>query len=145
MGLDLIRFSCVLQVDLHLNPTALRPAVQTRLDQCLQRMGRDYRDPRVLPFHAEDLVRAYNACIPPALQLPIGQPQDAVEFLIGGGQAGQGGLLGQLGVAPNYLLTYLQQGTCNTCNQPYQQVRTDHCHVFTLNSSLWSPKGLQRP
>ena len=125
-------------MDLHLNAVAPRSAVQTGLDQCLQRMGRDYRDPNVLPFHAEDLVRDYNACIPPALQLQIGRPQDAMEFLIGGGQAGHGGLLGQLGVAPNFLQTYLQQGTCNTCNQAYQQVGTGHCLGFRLISSTLS-------
>ena len=114
--------SCLLQVDLHLNPAALRSAAQAALDLLVQQMGRDYRNPNIPPFHTEPLVQAYNACVPPALQLPLGQPHDAVEFLAGGGQAGHGGLLGELRLAPHYLLSFMQEGTCNQCGHDYQQV-----------------------
>ena len=92
----------------------------------LHQLARDYRDPTVPPFHVEALVTAYNGCVPAGLQFPLGRAHCAVEFLMGGGMAGHGGLLGELRLAPNYLLTYMQEGDCPHCGQQYQQVGLVH-------------------
>ena len=112
----------LLQVDRHLNPAALRSPAQRALDQVLHQLARDYRDPTVPPFHVEPLVIAYNGCVPVGLRFPLGRPHCAVEFLMGGGMAGHGGLLGELRLAPNFLLTYMQEGDCPHCGQQYRQV-----------------------
>ena len=92
----------------------------------LHQLARDYRDPNVPPFHVEALVTAYNVCVPAGLRFPLGRPHCAVEFLMGGGMAGHGGLLGELRLVPNYLVTYLQEGDCPQCGQQYRQVGLVH-------------------
>ena len=58
-------------------------------------------------------------CVGPLQQLPVGQANCAMEFL----SATWGdGLLGHLLLAPDYMVTYQQQGFCVQCNTPYQQV-----------------------
>ena len=117
-------YTCSLQVDLNMDPAAVRSVVQRALDQRLGQMGRDYRDPNVAPFDAEDLVQDYNACLHQMLQFPLGQPHCALEFLWGGGQVGHSGLLGELRLARGYLTTFMQQGNCQQCGQAYQEVST---------------------
>jgi hypothetical protein len=107
-----------------MDPAAVRSVVQRALDQRLAQMGRDYRDPTVAPFDAEDLIQDYNACLHPMLQFPLGQPHCALEFLWGGGQVGHSGLLGELRLARGYITTFMQQGQCQGCGQQYQEVST---------------------
>ena len=80
-------------------------------------MANAYRNSSIAPFHAEPLIDAYNAYVERHMQFATGQEGCAMEFL------GHGGLLGHLSIAPNYLVTYTQQGFCYRCNQQYQQVR----------------------
>ena len=80
-------------------------------------MANAYRNSSIAPIHAEPLINAYNTCVERHMWFSTGQEGCAMEFL------GQGGLLGHLSIAPNYLVTYTQQGFCYRCNQQYQQVR----------------------
>ena len=117
-----------------MDPAAVRSVLQRALDQRLAQMGRDYRDPNVAPFDAEDLIQDYNACLHPMLQFPLGQPHCALEFLWGGGQVGNSGLLGELRLARGYLTTFMQQGQCQGCRQQYQEVSSST--VEDINSRV---------
>ena len=83
------------------------------------RLGAQYRNPAGPLFHAQDLVTALNPCLPPADRFPHGALGDTMELLA---STGGGGILGHLVLNPHYLVTYLQEGTCNTCGVLYQQV-----------------------
>ena len=89
-------------------------------------MAVDYRDPAIPPFDPEPLVDALNACLVQngGHQFVIGQPECSMEFLLGGRVMGHRGLLDHLEVAPNYLVSYLEQGTCPGCNGQFHLVST---------------------
>ena len=118
------------QVDQHLHPTAPRDAVHQALEQQLIFMAAAYRNPAIAPFHAEPLIDAYNACVQRHMQFAIGQSGCAMEFLAMFGELGHGGMLGHLSMAPNYLVTYMQQGHCYSCDRHYQQVINT---IYTIN------------
>ena len=87
-------------------------------------LAADYDNPAVAPFDSEPLVRALNACLVQGGGMPfiIGNVECALEFLLAGQLMGGRGLLDHLETAPNYLVSYLQEGTCPRCNGQFHQV-----------------------
>ena len=112
------------QVNLNLHPSAPRDAAHTFLEQELVRLGAQYRNPAGALFHAQALVTALNPCLPAANQFPHGALGDTMELLA---STGGGSILGHIVLNANYLVTWLQEGTSNTCGVLCHQVSNHPC------------------
>lgn len=112
----------------HLHANAPRDDAQRRLEAVLVRMCVDYEDPHQPAFHPMDLIDATNGCLhqgaSAADRFVGGDQADALEFLV----RNPGGLLLNLALEHQYLVSYLQQGHCVGCGNPYQQA--GHIHIF---------------
>ena len=120
-GASAFLFLCAIEADQHLDPTADRSLHQQHLQYHLVQMCLAYRDPLVAPFGPERLINAANACLPvdsrPEDRFGGGDQACAMEFLA----RNPGGLLHNIFLEPQFLVTYLQQGPCDQCGQVYQQ------------------------
>ena len=108
-----------MQVDQHYHQAAVRDIAHRTLEQRLANMLANYRNPAIPPFDASRLVAAYNACVPAGgLRFVHGRAECALELL----SNGRDGILGHLQLAAGFLVTYLQEGDCPTCNTRFQLV-----------------------
>ena len=123
-------FDYLVQIDQHLDVSATQNTEYRNLQICMQQMAADYRNYNIPPFGPAQLLHAYNLCVQPNLQFPIGQMACAMEFTIGGGG---GGLIRNLHVEPNYLVTYMQEGNCIVCHRQNREVGYQNDYVcFSL-------------
>ena len=120
-------FDYLVQIDQHLDVAATQNTANRNLQSCMQQMAADYRNHSIPPFGPARLLHAYNLCVQPNLQFPIGQMACAIEFTIGGGG---GGLIRSLYVEPNYLVTYMQEGNCTVCHRQNRQVGYLNDYVY---------------
>lgn len=120
-GVSAFLFLCAVEADQHLDQNANRNSHQQHLMHNLVQMCLAYRDPLVAPFGPEPLINAANACLPftsrPEDRFGGGKQACAMEFLA----RDPGGLLHNIFLEPGFLVTYLQQGRCEQCDQVYQQ------------------------
>ena len=122
---------CSVQVDQHYHQAAVRDMAHRTLEHRLANMLANYRNPAIPPFDASRLVAAYNACVlAGGLRFVHGRAECALELL----SNGRDGILGHLQLAAGFLVTYLQEGDCPTCNTRFQQVNAQEKKIIQAKS-----------
>ena len=111
-------------LDLHLDQGAVRGPEHAALDAVLANLCGQRRNPRQLPFSPVPVMQALNACLQlnGQYQYTIAQGWDAASFL--------SSLLGELAVAPGFLVETLEEGVCQQCGNASQQVTVATLHAF---------------
>ena len=81
-------------------------------------MVQDYRNPVVAPFSPAPLIQSLDAVLPAGGQRFTGNQQAcAIEFLEG--------ILSEVRVTLDHLVTYEQEGHCPNCDRIFRQVRSN--------------------
>ena len=105
-------------LDLHLDQTVARGPEHAALDAVLANFCQQRRDPLQAPFSPVPLMEALNTCLTLSNQYHFTLAHngwDATSFL--------SCLLGELVVAPGFLVQTLEEGVCQQCGNVSSQVR----------------------
>ena len=118
-------------LDLHLDLTVARGPEHAALDAVLRNLCGLRRNPLQQPISPVPLMMGLNACLQLTgqYQFTIAQGWDAASFL--------SCLLGELAVAPGFLVETLEEGICQQCGNASRQVTGDSPYLVLFTPSLY--------